>query len=131
MQTDFEQLMIPANYVAQMKAETEAAIKRGWDASKRDWRVIAMSILCRVCLTKREFTVNDFRDEILNSGVSTHDNRAMGGLMTTAKKLGWITSISAIPSQVGHKTPIQVWRSQIYQEPSRRELQEVGMRPLF
>lgn len=104
-----------------IKKQTDFAIKRGWQASKVQWRQTALVILCEFALCNKEFTVNDFRDKILESGVTTHDNRAMGGLMSTAKGWGWITSVSHIPSLVGHKTPIQVWRSNIYQEASMRE----------
>lgn len=113
---------LPNEMLERIKIETDFAIKRGWEAAKVQWRQTALVILCEFALSNREFTVNDFRDKILESGVKTHDNRAMGGLMTTAKRWGWITSVSAIPSMVGHKTPIQVWRSNIYQEPSMREL---------
>lgn len=113
---------LPLGMLQKIQIETDLAIKRGWDSTRSQWRTMALKILCEVCLEKREFTVNDFRNMILNSGIVTHDNRAMGGLMATAKKWGWIKSINSIPSRVGHKTPIQVWRSCIYQEPSTREL---------
>jgi len=108
-----------------MIKETDRAIERGWDAAHTKWRQMALEILCQTCLTTQTFTVNDFRDKIKKSGIHTHDNRAMGGLMVTGKKYGWLeTTGRSIPSVVGHKVPIQIWQSKIYLEQSKRELLE-------
>lgn len=113
------------NQQEQIEKETEAAIKRGWDASKVEWRRLSLQVLLATCLTTRKFTVDDFRKVIRESGVTTHDNRAMGGLMVTARSWGWIHATGGeIESKVGHRSPLQVWESKIYQEPSAREKRE-------
>ena len=116
-------MQIPEMYLELIKKETEAAIIKGWDHAKTQWRVMALEVLCHFALTTRAFTVNDFRDQIKNSDIKTHDNRAMGGLMTTAKGWGWIMPTGeSIPSRVGHKVHIQVWRSMIYQAGAQNNL---------
>ncbi len=114
-QRTIDDLLLPSDILAQIEREKEESIKRGWDASKSDWRATALRILCETALSEKIFTVNDFRDRIKQSGVTTHDNRAMGGLMMTARQWGWIEeSGEEIESKVGHKSHIQVWRSKIY-----------------
>jgi len=105
---------IPQQYLAVIQAETESAIKKGWDATRAEWRIMALQVLCRTALTHKTFTVNDFRGEILESEIKTHDYRAMGGLVKAAEKFGWIEPTGeTIPSRVGHKIPMQVWRSRL------------------
>jgi len=50
----------------------------------------------------------------IEEGVMTHENRAIGAMMTRAKGLGWIEptsefQLSIIPSH--HATPRRVWKS--------------------
>lgn len=111
-------------YEEKIESETRRAVERGWDASKSLWRKMALQVLLEMCLGTRRFTVNDFRKKILQSEIKTHDNRAMGGLMVTARQWGWIrASGGEIESKVGHRSPLQVWDSVIYQEKSFRERQ--------
>lgn len=125
-------LKLSESLLSQIEAETQAAIRRGWDAAEQAWRRTALVILCETCVTMRQFTVNDFRGRIKDSGVVTHDNRAMGGLMKNAERMGWIRkSGNAIPSKVGHKVPIQIWESRIYQEPSAREMRQQSQQTIF
>lgn len=121
----YPQAIPSGNFLAQIEEEAKAAIKRGWDASKVGWRKQALTILLKTALSNSLFTVNDFRKQIIDSGIKTHDNRAMGGLMVTARNWGWIKpSGGEIVSKVGHKSKLQVWRSNIIQEPSARERRE-------
>ena len=116
---------IPQNYLELIRQETEAAVKRGWDASHSEWRATALAILCETCLTAREFTVDYFREKIKSSGVKTHDNRAMGGLMATARNWGWIEATGEkIPNREWHGIGLRVWKSNIYQELSFREIEQ-------
>lgn len=127
-----EDILLPKEMLEQIEKEKKQAITRGWDASKSDWRTTALRILCETCLTLRKFTVNDFRNRIKESRVTTHDNRAMGGLMTTALRLGWIeASGDEVTSQVGHKSKLQVWDSKVYQELSARERKAERQQLLF
>lgn len=121
-----------SNFLAQIEEEAKAAVRRGWDASKVGWRKQALTILLSTALSHEFFTVNDFRDKIKESGIVTHDNRAMGGLMVTARGWGWIRSSGdEITSKVGHKSKLQVWQSNIMQHPSNREQRELVQQPLF
>lgn len=121
-----------SNFLAQIDEEAKAAIRRGWDASKVGWRKQALIILLQTALSREVFTVNDFRDKIKESGITTHDNRAMGGLMVTARGWGWIKSSGdEIRSRVGHGVPLQVWKSNIVQHPSNREQRETTQNPLL
>lgn len=107
-----------SEYLKQIREATDAGIKAGWDKAKVDWREIALQKLCECALTHKEFTANDFRDEIIRSGIDTHDRRAMGGLMKTARSLGWIRAAGKeLPSLVGHGVPLQYWTSLIYEGP--------------
>ena len=120
------------DFLSQIEQETQSAIKRGWDASKVGWRREALKIVLSTSLSTKQFTVNDFRDIIKASGFTTPDNRAMGGLMVTARNWKWIRpSGDEIVSKVGHKSKLQVWISNIYQEASRREKVEMEQPALF
>lgn len=109
-----EHSITPEEY-AVIRKETDAAIEKGLDATRAEWRAMALQELHKVCKSKATFTVNDVRDAVLASNIKTHDNRAMGGVMQMAKRLGWIApSGQSIPSRVGHLVHIQIWRSLLY-----------------
>lgn len=125
---------IPREYIEKIKAEVEAAVARGWDAADSEWRKMALLILCATALGTREFSVNDFRERLKAQPEKTHDNRAVGGLMKTAERWGWIENTGlTFPSKVGHKTPLTVWRSKIFQDLSFREIEvrETNQERLF
>jgi len=105
------------NEINQIKLETQQAIDRGMDAAHAEWRRVASLHLLEIAKTNKEFTMNDVRDLIRQEKVQTHDNRAMGGVVITARKLGWIEpSGRSILSRVGHKSVLQVWKSLIYKK---------------
>ncbi len=102
-----------------IKKETDEAIDRGSSHADTDWRMVALDCVYKVALEKPEFTMNDVRDLVASSGATTHDNRAMGGISKTAVKNGWIKATGrVIISRVGHKSPLQIWKSLIYKSPS-------------
>lgn len=101
--------------INQIKIETDRAIKRGLDHVHVEWRNMALKVMLKVCQKKREFTMNDVRDIVKQSHIKTHDNRAMGGIAMTALNLGWISHTGKfIISRVGHKSILQVWKSNVY-----------------
>lgn len=113
MNTTFK---IPTDELTKIRSETDAAIKRGFDAAQAEWRIMALECLYDTCLKHETFTVNDFRNRVLKSNLHTHDNRAMGGVMMTGKSLGWIVRTGeSIPSRVGHFVHIQIWKSKIFE----------------
>lgn len=115
------QYRIPDSEFAKIVSETNKAIERGYDRAKAEWRTMALQCVYDICLSMPTFTVNDFRAKVRESPIKTHDNRAMGGIMSTARKMGWIDRTGdEIPSRVGHMIPIQIWKSLIY---NRRDSQ--------
>lgn len=101
--------------IAKIRELTDKAIEEGYDAANAEWRAMALEQVYRVALRKEEFTANDVRDLVENSPLKTHDKRAMGGVMKTAQKMGWIhPSGRSIPSKVGHLVPILIWESKIF-----------------
>lgn len=98
-----------------MREATDRAVAQGFENAHDAWRAMALECLQQICLTKAEFTVNDVRDLVQLSDLKTHDNRAMGGVMVTGKRNGWLMPTGrSIPSVVGHKVHIQIWKSLIY-----------------
>lgn len=98
-----------------MNEATTRAIEQGFDNAHDAWRAMALECLQQICLSKAEFTVNEVRDLVKFSDLKTHDNRAMGGVMVTGKSKGWLMPTGrSIPSVVGHKVHIQVWKSLIF-----------------
>lgn len=100
-----------------MNKATEAGIEQSFDNAHNEWRSMALECLRVICTTRETFTVNDVRDLVKLSPLKTHDNRAMGGVMVTGRKNGWLLPTGqSIPSIVGHKVHIQVWKSLIYKK---------------
>lgn len=94
---------------------TEKAVERSYVNADSQWREMALQCVKVICEKHKTFTVNEVRDLVKMSPLKTHDNRAMGGVMATAKKLGWLAPTGeSIPSVVGHKVHIQIWQSRIY-----------------
>lgn len=90
------------------------AIDRSFTHANERYRDEGLKLIEEVCLQRLMFTVDDFRDELLERGVTTHDNRAMGGLIRTAVKRGWLERTGmTIRSRVGHGGPLQIWKSTI------------------
>lgn len=99
----------------EMNIATEKGIERSLENAHEQWRAMALRCLLEVCKSNEFFTVNDVRDVVKKSHLKTHDNRAMGGVMVTGRKEGWLAPTGrTIPSVVGHKVHIQVWKSLLY-----------------
>lgn len=94
---------------------TNKAIDQGYENADNSWKIMALECVKQVCLTHATFTMNDVRWLSDASPIKTHDKRAMGGIMKTAKSLGWIVLTGeVIVSKVGHKSLLQVWKSKLY-----------------
>ena len=101
----------------EIKAVTDEAIERGHSNANPEWKAMALECVKTICLQKETFTMNDVRWLVRTSPIKTHDNRAIGGVMKTAKSLGWIEPTGqSIVSKVGHKSLLQVWKSKIYKQ---------------
>lgn len=104
------------NELQEIQEITDEAIDTSFEHSNRSWREMALECVKTVCLSKEFFTMNDVRKLVNLSDLKTHDNRAMGGIIKTARKLNWIEPTGQeIVSRVGHKSPLQVWKSTLYQ----------------
>lgn len=115
-QMDFSKPM-PTNEYAQIVEITRVAIEKGLDHSVIEWREQVFKILMDICFEMEKFTVNDFRERVENLSVTTQDNRAMGGIMATARSLGWIEPTGeSIVSKVGHLSRLQIWRSKLFRK---------------
>lgn len=86
-----------------------------FDNANSDWREMALEVVYNTCMTNRTFTANTFRKKLKESGIETHDNRAVGGLMKTACARKWCRATgNTIESKVGHRSLLQVWESLVY-----------------
>lgn len=80
------------------------------------WKIEALRIVSELAATKHEFTTDDVWEQLDKLDVSTHEPRAMGAVMTTARRMKLISStlvhvISTRPAC--HSRPIKVWKSEI------------------
>lgn len=101
----------------EIQRETDQAISRGHKNADTTWKSMALECVKAICMKHEYFTMNEVRWLIKSSPIKTHDNRAVGGVMKTAKSLGWIEpSGQTIVSKVGHKSPLQVWKSKLYKQ---------------
>lgn len=99
---------------ASIDDEKNAGIEQGYMNAKAQWKATALEIVRRTAEHFAMFTVNDFRDELKKTGVKTHDNRAIAGIMRTAQAREWIKpSGETIRSRVGHGGPLIIWQSLI------------------
>lgn len=93
---------------------TDEAIERGYSHADSEWRAMALDCLHHICLNNETFTVNDVRDIVKMSSLKTQDNRAMGGVIKRGVANKWMEATGkTIPSLVGHKVHIQIWKSLI------------------
>lgn len=101
----------------EMRGQTEDAISRGINSAHEEWREMAIECLRIVASKNPTFTVNQVRELVDMSPLKTHDNRAMGGVIRAGLANKWIEKTGdSIPSVVGHKVHIQIWRSKIYKD---------------
>ena len=95
-----------------------AAIKgmnKAYRGASQDWKNRAATALAQVISTNTEFTTDKVwaADPSLDDGVT--ENRAMGGVVTSAKAKGLIKATSRTePSSrtVSHARPLRVWSVQ-------------------
>ncbi len=98
-----------------IKQVTDEAIEKGYQNANDDWKNMAMECVRVICVQQPSFTMNDVRWLVEASPIKTQDNRAMGGVMRTAQKLGWVEPTGqTIISKVGHKSLLQIWRSKLF-----------------
>lgn len=92
------------------------AIDRGEINAKTEWKSLALHAIQQLCYTRREFTADDIWKKIDGCGVTTHDRRALGGVMRKAVNEKWCrNTMRYVPSKRRHASPIPVWESLIYE----------------
>lgn len=100
----------------QLKA---AGIATAEDAANPEWKIIAFDAGVAVARRHANFTADEVFDIIEATGVTTHENRAFGGVMQRLAKAGVChktrTFPETRPSQRSelHNSPIQIWVSLI------------------
>lgn len=77
----------------------------------------AAQVIRAAAMARPEISSNDLWDGIEALGVTTHDNRASGPVMTDAARRGWIVATdrwikSTRPSR--HRGDVRVWRSRLF-----------------
>lgn len=81
-----------------------------------DWKEETLKIVEQLALERETFTTDDVWEMLSELDVSTHEPRAMGAIMTIAKKMRLISPtthhiLSTRPSC--HSRPIRVWKSEL------------------
>lgn len=103
--------------------ETEAGekgrdegIRRGYDAADEAWKLKAEEILVDVAIERHFFTSDTIMLRLSKFNVHTHDPRAMGGVITSARAAGWIKRFGTGSSvrRARHRGLVTVWESCIW-----------------
>ena len=90
----------------------DEAIKKATIHADRQWYDAAYSIGVTLSKTLNELISEDIFDQI-PAGLTTHEPRAMGGVMRALKAAGHIEPTDRYvksPSMVGHGRPSRVWK---------------------
>lgn len=83
------------------------------------WKAAALAATMRLARQRRQFTSHDVLQEIANSNVSTHDLRAIGGVMQQARDLGLIESAGLVRRNDRHsRGATTLWQSKVVAQPS-------------
>lgn len=93
------------------------SIKTVGENANEEWKVAVMRFVKDICHDKQEFTTDDVWELVDRTELTTKDNRAMGYIMTEAKKNGWCEDTRIVqPSRrkVCHGRKIAVWKSLLY-----------------
>ena len=98
---------------------TTEAIERVEHHADERWKAEATLAIKEVATVKREFTTDDVWQQLkMHVDAATHEPRAMGAMMVSAKKAGICTPLMKFEgsSRIScHNRPIRVWRSCLYE----------------
>lgn len=101
------------DYAASLEAKADG-MQRAADHADADWKAQALDAVWRVARGNETFIV-DALWEVLDKPA---EGRALGPVMLTAARKGWIRKTDRVrnTSQVkSHAAPVSVWQSLIYQ----------------
>ena len=94
-----------------MKTEINSLIYATTNNSNVDWKQEANATIDLLVLRGKEFTSEDVLRILADRGVSTHDNRALGGLFLKRSRSGRIefSRYERATRASRHHAPIAVW----------------------
>jgi hypothetical protein len=82
--------------------------------ANQSWKAEALAATMRVANRQKQFTSNDVLMELAKSNVTTHDLRAVGGVMQEARDLGVIASCGLIRRNDKHsRGATTLWESRL------------------
>jgi hypothetical protein len=82
--------------------------------ANEEWVGAAADIVARLAAAKKTFTTDDVWEELAKLDVRTHEPRAMGAVMSAAKRMKMVSSTSTYVISTRpecHSRPIRVWES--------------------
>lgn len=91
---------------------TNEAIARAEAAANEEWKRAARRVVEAIIERGREFTSDLVQDVLAEMPVSTHDTRALGGIMREYARAGHIRATGRFEKSkraVCHQNPKQVW----------------------
>lgn len=81
-----------------------------------DWNAHALAVVENVARSRPELTVEDVAPHVQE----TVDRRALGAVMLTAKRKGWLEPLGYVNAGIErHAKPIRLWRSRLYKAETR------------
>jgi hypothetical protein len=87
------------------------AIESVAEHAGEEWKAQALAVVERVARALPELTVEDVAPLV----EATVDMRALGAIMLTAKRRGWIVAAGYVAAGAErHAKPIRLWRSRLY-----------------
>jgi hypothetical protein len=109
---------IPISQPTQSPQEAKReAIERVTRAANEEWMAAAGAIVEKLARGRQSFTTDDVWGELDALTVSTPEPRAMGAVMTIAKRDGIVKASGGFVSSrraICHGRPIQIWLSLTY-----------------
>ncbi len=92
----------------------QSHIDTGTANANPTWREAALAATTRIASRCARFTSYDVLQEVEKSGATTHDLRAIGGVLLEAKDLGLITSVGLVRRNDKHsRGATTLWESRL------------------
>lgn len=102
-------------------AEAEAAkieaIDRVSANADPNWKFLAIQATRKVAMQRETFTSEHVWAELVAEGSTTHEPKAMGGILRKAAQEGICEVTERFiksSSRINHRRPLQIWKSLIY-----------------
>ena len=103
--------------ITPQEASQQKAVQQGHDNASEEFKAAAYEAFCAAALRLPELSWNDVWPLLDAKGVSTHDNRAAGGVTRRVANAGHISKTDrTIKSarKTRNNGDVRVWRSNIY-----------------